>query len=132
MRKDKNGGFGFPEAVMAMMVVSLALTAYLGFFASSAAAGGAPSIDRGIADGVSVVSGSVSGDLSDDLRALVEKRGYRGASVRCYDPCGAASGSLEFSTGSMDGRVYGERFLRAVPSDDGRAIPLVFEAAVCA
>jgi hypothetical protein len=134
MKMNVKGDLGFPEAIMAVMVVTLVLTAYIGLFAldNSRSDTPAPDSDRNLVDGIKIVDGTVSGDIVPELTAFIEKNGYRGMIVRCTVPGGIAEGGVEFTVGEMDGPVTGERFIRSVLSDDGRLIPIVFEVAICA
>ncbi|MDR3206020.1 MAG: hypothetical protein LBT41_02840 [Candidatus Methanoplasma sp.] len=127
----RKGGLGFPEAMMAAMAVILVLTAYIGFFAAERGVEAEPEFDRGLAAGVTIEDGELSGDLDNDLAAFMERHGYRGVMLRCRAPGGMASGILEFGAGSMEGIIFGERFLKAVESDDGRTVTVLFEAAIC-
>ncbi|MDR3282804.1 MAG: hypothetical protein LBS92_04245 [Candidatus Methanoplasma sp.] len=131
MTFDRKGGLGFPEAMMAAMVVILVLTAYVGFFAADRGTETEPAFDRSLANVVTVKGGELSGDMGQELAKFMERHGYRGAMIACRVPGGIASGTLEFSVGKMDGSVFGERFLKAVEADDGRIITVLFEAAIC-
>jgi hypothetical protein len=133
MKINRKGDLGFPEAIMSVMVVTLVLTAYIGMFALDNARSDthAPDSDRNIVNGITIVDRTVSGDIVQELTAFIEKNGYRGMMVRCIVPGNLAEVGIEFAAGNMDGQVTGERFIRSIPSDDHRLIPVVFEVAIC-
>jgi hypothetical protein len=134
MKMNRKGDLGFPEAIMAVMVVTLVLTVYIGLFALDSSRTDATDVDmdRELVDGIIIEDGKVCGDITPELTAFVEKNGYRGILVRCIVPGNIVEGGLEFTVGDMDGTMIGEKFLRTIPSGDGRHIPVIFEVAICA
>ncbi|MCL2148937.1 MAG: hypothetical protein FWH47_06335 [Methanomassiliicoccaceae archaeon] len=134
MRFNKRGELGFPEAIMAVMIVTLSLSAYLGLFALNAAnSGGGPDvhIDHRIFDTLVVSRGEVTGDIEMMLVSEAERHGYRGVSVICEVPGGLGVKGMSVRIGDMDGSIGSERFLCQLRSADGRALPAVIEVAVC-
>ena len=135
MKLNRKGSIGFPEAIMAAMIVTLSLTLYMGMLALSAAeenSGPGVHVDHRIFGGLTLEDGEFAGDIEIRLVSEMERHGYRGISVICAVP-----GELDFEdrhirVGVMDGRIESERFLMGMTSSDGRVIPAVLEVAVCA
>ncbi|MCL2032596.1 MAG: hypothetical protein FWG96_04955 [Methanomassiliicoccaceae archaeon] len=134
MRFNKRGELGFPEAMMAVMIVTLSLTAYLGLFALNAAnneSGAAVHVDHRIFDNLVLNNGEVAGDIEMQLVSEAERHGYRGISVICEVPGGLGFKGMSVRIGDMDGMISSERFLFQLRSADGRIVPAVIEVAVC-
>lgn len=134
MRFNKRGDLGFPEAIMAAMIVTLALTAYLGLFALNTVNNeGEPDvqIDHRIFGGLTLADGQVVGDITICLISEMERHGFRGISFKCEVPGELGFKGMSTSIGDMDGKVISERFLCQLRSSDGRIVPAVMEVAVC-
>ena len=132
MRLDKRGDLGFPEAMMAVMIVTLVLSMYIGIFVLNVAneETSDTQVDKDIVKGLTIRDGRIEGDITMKMVAVSEIEGYRGIVLRCIVPGGLAENE-EFSVGNMDGHITSERFLRNLPSDDGKNIPVIFEVAIC-
>ena len=132
MKMNKRGDLGFPEAIMAVMLVTLALSAYMGVFVLSTINDNEDHtfIDRSITDKLTVECDVIEGDIIPELEKMTAQKGYRGITVRCYVPSHPID-PIEFAVGSMDGKITSERFLRTLNSDDGRILPVVFEVGIC-
>lgn len=134
MRFNAKGGLGFPEAIMAAMIVTLVLTLYMGVLVLSAAdeeGGPEVNIDRRIFGCLVLEDGKIAGDVETPMISEMERRGLRGISFTCEVP-----GELGFETrhvvvGSMDGSIGSDRFVSLLASADGRTVPAVMEVAVC-
>jgi hypothetical protein len=135
MRLNKRGDLGFPEAIMAAMIVTLALTMFFGFFALNAVnddSGPEVHFDHRIFDNLNVREGEVAGDIEGHLISEMERHGYRGMSMTCEVPGGLGIKGKTVRVGNLDGKIESERFLLQLNSTDGRIIPAVIEVVVCA
>jgi len=132
MRMNKKGDIGFLEAIMAVMLVTIALSAYLGIFVLNATedAYEPEKIDRDIVNTLCIEDNRIEGDLIPELERIIEQKGYRGITVRCYVP-GDLAITEEFHSGSMEGHISGERFLKNLYATGNRKIPVIFEVAIC-
>ncbi|MDR0309723.1 MAG: hypothetical protein LBH88_03075 [Candidatus Methanoplasma sp.] len=134
MKFNRRGDLGFPEAIMAAMIVTLSLTAYMGLFALNIADDGnisVTSIDHRTFSCLSLADGEIAGDIESRLVSEMERRGLNGISFICEVPGGFGYSSRSVTVGNMDGRIDCERFLFTLKSQDGRIIPAVMEVAVC-
>ncbi|MDR1690896.1 MAG: hypothetical protein LBR42_03500 [Candidatus Methanoplasma sp.] len=134
MRFNKRGGLGFPEAIVAAMIVTLSLSAYLGLVALNAAneyEGSEMHIDHRMFDGLTLEDGKIVGDIEPSLTSEAERHGYRGVSFRCEVPGGLGFETVSFMIGDMDGNITSKRFIIDLLSKDGRVIPAIAEVAVC-
>jgi hypothetical protein len=135
MRLNKRGDLGFPEAIMAAMIVTLALTMYIGYFALNTVgneSGPEVRVDHRIFENLSLRDGEVVGDIEIQLISEAERHGYRGISFTCEVPGGLGIKGKSLCIGNMDGKIDSERFLLQLKSSDGRVVPAVIEVVVCA
>ena len=134
MRFNKRGELGFPEAIMAAMIVTLVLTLYMGLLVLNTAddnSGTYTPVDHRMFGNLTLDNGEIAGDVETDLISEMERHSYRGISFTCEVP-----GDLGFSerrtiVGNMDGNINSERFIFLLDSTDGRRIPAVMEVAIC-
>ena len=134
MKLDRRGDLGFPEAIMAAMIVTLSLTLYLGLFALSTIddnSDPAVRVDHRIFNGLSLEDGEIVGDIEMRLISEAERHGFKGITVICEVPGELGFRDRRTSVGSMEGNINSERFVFQMMSCDGRAIPAVIEVAVC-
>lgn len=132
MHMSKRGDIGFPEAMMAVMVACIVISAYLGAVVlSSDQTGDVPVFDRSVTDAVRIEGGRATGDLEKPIVTMMERNGYRGVSVLCSIPGTDAGCDSEFTVGMMDGSISYDRFMRSVYSDDGQVLPVVFRVTIC-
>ncbi|MCL2509811.1 MAG: hypothetical protein FWF07_01880 [Methanomassiliicoccaceae archaeon] len=135
MKLNRKGEIGFPEAIMAAMIVTLVLTMYLGLFAFNAAEdSGGPEvhIDHRIFKDLTLENGEIAGDIELRLAEEMERHGFRGVSVICEIPGDLGFPDRNIVIGNMDGLISGERFVFLLGASDGRIVPAVIEVAVCA
>ena len=135
MKLNRKGEIGFPEAIMAAMIVTLVLTMYLGLFAFNAAEdSGGPEvhIDHRIFGDLTLENGEIAGDIEMRLVSEMERHSLRGISVTCEVPGGLGYADRNIVIGDMDGLISGERFVYLLGASDGRIVPAVIEVAVCA
>lgn len=132
MRLNRRGDIGFPEAMMAVMIVTVVLMAYLGVFAAGAAdrTDAAPEFDRRITAGARIASGELILDAEDRMAGFIEKNGCRGLTVRCSIPGNSWVETAEFFSGTLDGRISGEKYTQSIKSDEGRIFTAVFEVGI--
>jgi len=134
MKLNRRGDLGFPEAIMAAMIVTLSLTLYMGLFALNAAdGGGGPEVrvDHRIFGGLTLEDGEIAGDIEMRLITEMERHGFRGITVICSVPGDLGFKDRRIAVGSMDGKIGSERFLFSMKGADGRIVPVVIEVAVC-
>jgi len=133
MRLDKKGNLGFPEAIMAAMIVTLSLTLYMGLLVIDAANDNQADahIDHRMFGDLSLRDGEIEGDIESRLVSEMERHGYRGISVLCEVPGDLGFEDRRIVVGSMDGVISSERFVLPMSSADGRTVPAVIEVAVC-
>ena len=115
---------------MAVMIVTLVLTMYMGIFILNTVDDESASIDRNVIEGLTIENGRIDGDISPKMMTIFDLEGYKGFVIRCYVPGGLAE-DRTFTFGSMEGNIVSERFLKDLPSNDGRHIPVIFEVAIC-
>jgi hypothetical protein len=125
MIEDARGDMGFMEAIVSLMAVTIVIGLYLAFVATSAAAAYDPmerfdidSLDVDISDGVSI-------DVSY-LYACIAANDIAGISVTVTVP-GFLEDVAEFRVGNVAGLEHSRTFLRVLPFDNGRNIPVVVE-----
>lgn len=135
MKMNRKGNFGFPEAMIAVMVVTLSLTAYIGVLAISVADEHSDMdvmIDERMHNRLSLDNDGIVGDIENDLITAMERYGYRGITVKYHVPGYTDIESVSFSVGSMEGDLASERTLFLLNSYDGRKIPAIAETIICA
>jgi hypothetical protein len=133
MRFDKKADIGFPEAIMAVMMVTIVLTVYLGAFVINSQTDNKDhtEFDQDIVSEITIVENVLIGDINEKLYIFMEKNELLGVTVRCWAPGNIVECDLSFTIGVMDGNVEGKRFIKTIPTDDGRMIPVIFEVAQC-
>ncbi|MCL2317566.1 MAG: hypothetical protein FWC44_00715 [Methanomassiliicoccaceae archaeon] len=134
MRLNRKGSLGFPEAIMAAMIVTLSLTMYMGILVlNTAEIDNEPdvNIDHRIFEGLTLADGEITGDIENKLIYAMERHGYKGVSVTCEVPGELGFEPLHIKIGKMDGKIGGERFPFLLKCADGRTVPAVIEVAVC-
>ena len=131
---NRKGELGFPEAIMAAMIVTLVLTMYMGLFALNAADdGGGPDvhINHRIFGDLTLENGEISGDIEMRLVTEMERHGFKGISFMCEVPGELGFADKNLVVGSMNGNLNSERFIFLLGSADGRTVPAVIEVVVC-
>jgi len=134
MRMNRKGSLGFPEAIMAAMIVTLTLTMYMGILVLNVSDdhnGPEVNIDHRIFEGLTLVDGEIAGDIEGKLISAMERHGYKGVSVTCEVPGELGFEGMHLVIGKMDGKIGCERFPLLLSCTDGRTIPVVIEVAVC-
>lgn len=134
MRFDKRGDLGFPEAIFAVMIVTLSLTAFIGIMAITVADDTdeqAIMIDRRIFEKLSVEDGIIIGDIENDIVSAAERYGYGGIGIRCSVPGDLGLDDVSFYIGELNGDIISEKCIVLLSSNDGRAIPAIVEMMIC-
>ncbi len=132
MRLDNKGDIGFPEAMMALMMVIIVLSAFLAFFVFNVvqASEEAPENDD-FFDTIVIRNGTIEDDFQEYMEDYCLANDCSGMNIRITVPGEILNIEGEYSYGSMDGSLGGARYLRTVQIEDGRLIPMIFEVAVC-
>lgn len=133
MNADECGGMEFLESMIAVMVVAVVLTAFLGMAASNAATDVDPTdgLDGSMFTG-SIVQGEFVPSFEAYLEGYVESRGLSGATVSISLPGGLFDEPEDVVVGSTSQRMFSDRFLGMADVDDGRRVPVVCEVVLCA
>jgi hypothetical protein len=135
MRLNKRGNLGFPEAIMAAMIVTLSLTMYMGLLALNTAdveEGQSVQVDHRIFEALVLDEGEIVGDIEQPLISEMERHGLRGISLTLEVPGELGFNGRHIIIGNMDGRIDSERFIHLLRTNNGMAVPTVIEVAVCA
>jgi len=130
MRMGKNAEGGFMEAVAAMMVVTVALSVFLGALAVAGSQEQAvPDICTDYLKNLSVSDGAVVGEVTYEMEAQKDFAGLSCIRLRAH----VAGGSevYERTAGSpTEGDVLCETGSILLRDDRGRSVPVVYEVAV--
>lgn len=132
MRIDRKGDIGFPEAIMAVMIVVLMLTGYMALVAGDILNNETKTseLDCGIFDNLTITDGKID-DISEQLISYAEVEGILGIKIQYEIPGGLASANdLEY--GSFDGNVRTDRILLNVNSCNGSTIAVIVKVVTCA
>lgn len=132
MKLNRRGDIGFPEAMMAVMIVTIVLTAYLAAFATGVVdrTENAPAFDRRVTEDARVSEGRIVLGTEGRMESFVDKADCNGLTVRCTVPGHKTIEPLDAVAGTADGKVSGERYTQLLRSDDGRVYSAVFEVGV--
>ena len=134
MKLNRRGSLGFPEAIMAAMIVTLTLTMYIGILVlNTADIDNEPdvTIDHRIFKDLTLDDGKIVGDVEGKLTSEMERHGYRGVMFTCEVPGELGFEGMHIVIGDMDGNIGSERFPYSLSTTDGRTVPVVMEVAVC-
>lgn len=134
MRFDRRGDLGFPEAIMAVMVVSLSLTAYIGVMAITIADDQDDAdvrIDKRLFNGFTIEEDRIKGDIEESMIATMERHGYNGITIKCNVPGTQLIDAFSLTVGQMEGDIFSERHLISIKCDDGRTVSAIAEVIVC-
>lgn len=132
MKLDRRGDIGFPEAMMAVMIVTIVLTAYLAAFATGVVVTekDAPDFDRHITCDAHIKGDKIILDVEDGMERFLARENCNGLTLRCSIPGHPSISMLDTSAGTTDGKVSGERYTQTIRSDDGRVYSAVFEVGI--
>ena len=130
MIKDKRGEGGFMEAMVALMMVTIALTAFLGMLAYSeiGTSEDTISLDTKFIEDLQIVDGKIIGDTDKQLDHFVEKNGLNGTRLTVKTAGTLSNASLLRSSGTEDGNNVGTiTGTFSIRSDDGRTFAASYE-----
>jgi hypothetical protein len=130
MRMGKNAEGGFMEAIAAMMVVTVALSMFLGVIATAGSQEQSiPEIRTDYLDKLSVSDGAVVGDVSYDMEMQMDFAGFSCIRLRAHVAGGGEVYERTAGTPS-EGDVLCETGSILLKDDKGRSVPVVYEVAV--
>ncbi len=130
---DTKGDMGFMEAVLSMMAVVLALTAFFGavMLLTASDHGQSYRFDAGMLDG-EITDGEFVPGYQDYLREYLDASGKKFVSVDAEIPGGFCGEIKKETAGTDPGRGYTSLFSAGTASDDaGRRIPVWCRVVFC-
>ena len=126
----KNAEGGFMEAIAAMMIVTVALSMFLGVIATAGSQEQSiPEIRTDYLDKLSVSDGAVVGDVSYDMEMQMDFAGFSCIRLRAHVAGGGEVYERTAGTPS-EGDVLCETGSILLKDDKGRSVPVVYEVAV--
>jgi hypothetical protein len=126
MHLDRKGEAGFMEAILAAMVVTVALTGFMGLLALNSASEDVPSVDVDIDtfDGLGIVDGKIAW-TGDEGPSVPE--GICGIRLTVSAVGGIMDGEFVISDGECEGLRECKVGTAIIGSDDGRAVLCNYE-----
>ena len=118
------------EAMVALMMVTIALTAFFGMLAYSEIGGSDDSIslDTRFIEDLQIVNGSIVGETQKQLDHFVEKNGLNGTRLTVDTAGTLSNASLLRTSGMTDGNNVGTiTGTFSITSDDGRTFAASYE-----
>lgn len=127
MRSDRRGDLGFMEAMVAMMVVTMALVMFMGVSSSMVSFHSDP-MDMFDGDSLNAkyADGKVVCDNSGTMDGFLMNSGASGVEVVVRIP-GFCDEPTKESSGTQEGNVCRRTFMSNVDGDGGRTLVAVFE-----
>ena len=130
MIRDRRGEGGFMEALIALMMVTIALTAFFGMLAYSEIGGSDDtiSLDTGFIEDLRMVDGEIVGNTEKQLDRFIEKNGLNGTRLT-VKVAGTLSDAVMIRTsGYEEGDNVGTMTgTFPIDSDDGRVFAASYE-----
>ena len=130
MIKDKKGEGGFMEAIMGLMVVTIALTAFLGLLAYTnlGEIDERTTLNTEFIEKLGLKEGKLSGETHDHMESFIERNGLNGARLTVIIAGTLSDASLTDSVGITDGNnVDSINGTFPIESDDGRTFVASYE-----
>ena len=130
MIKDKRGEGGFMEAMLALMMVTIALTAFLSMLAYCEIGGSDDeiSLDTDFIEDAQLIDGKIVIEADDRLDRFVDMNGLNGARLSIRIAGTLSDASLIRSSGTEDGdNVSAINGTFPIGSDDGRVFVASYE-----
>ena len=118
------------EAMVALMMVTIALTGFLGMLAYSeiGTSDDVVSLDTGFIEDLQIVDGKIVGDTEKQLDRFVEKNGLNGTRLIVKTAGTLSNASMVRSAGTQDGNNVGTiTGTFSIGSDDGRTFAASYE-----
>ena len=133
MHFNKKGEGGFMEAMVAVMIVIISLTAFLSFLvhSSSQSSDDEKELPLNVLDGVSVAGGKIVADIEDDMAMAMERYGYIGMRIEISSADSILDSKVVVNAGYQDSDIIRSKCgTIIVKADDGRSVPLNYVMAV--
>jgi len=133
MRRGNKGEGGFIESMMAVLVVIVALTAFLSLLAHSTSYDDEKdiSIPVNMFNDIRIVNGNIEAPLEDRMNDLTERFGYRGITVMLSTADPLYDSAIMITVGSSDAeRIWSKSGTLIAGTDDGRSVPVKYSMAV--
>lgn len=127
MRLDKRGEAGIMEAMVAMMVATIALTAFLGVMVLTAAEENEPQISVSFLDALSIEGGEVVGIDEITLQNECARRGYQSMAVKIIARLPAGPVTLNVGEAIGDGSMGFASGTMNIVCDDGTTVVATYE-----
>ena len=130
MIRDRRGEGGFMEAIIALMMVTIALTAFFGMLAYSeiGESDDGISLDTGFIEDLKIIDGEIFGETEKQLDSFVEKNGLNGTRLTVKVAGTLSDAVMVRSSGYEEGNNVGTMTgTFSVDSDDGRVFAASYE-----
>ena len=130
MIKNKRGEGGFMEALVALMMVTIALTAFLGILAYSeiGSSDDEMTLDTGFIEKLRLVDGDITGETDRQLELFIEKNGLNGTRLTVEVAGTLSDSSMVRDYGTCEGNNVGTMTgTFSIDSDDGRVFAASYE-----
>ena len=128
MIKDRKGVGGFMEAMVAMMIVLIAVTVFIGLFAyHQLPENDSVSIDTSYLE-FSIVDGRISGDITEEMQETCIKYDLKGIRVDISPVGNLFDDSKRFTYGSTDSdNITSEKGTLRLYGNDGSSVLATYE-----
>lgn len=132
MNADCCGGMDFMESMIALMAVTVVLTAFMGMVAGISVDQIDPgdTLDSARFTGV-IENERFSPSFIDYLAGYLDSNGLSGASVSVHVPGSFCAEPEDVSIGDVEVPISSCVFMNMVPADDGRCVPGFFTVTLC-
>ena len=130
MIKNKKGEGGFMEAIIALMMVTVALTAFLGILAYSEIGNTDEdiSLDTDFIEDLEIADGRITGETDRELERFIEKNGLNGTRLTVNVAGSLSDASLRWTVGIEEGNNVGTMTgTFPICTDDGRIFAASYE-----
>lgn len=127
---DKKGIGGFMEAMLAMMAVTVTITAFIGVLAYAHAEPQERDIDTSFLSGLRIEDGRICNLDEDAITSYVLRIDASGITVKVEIVGDALSDSLRFTYGKETGHTSFKEGTLTLDSDDGRRLLAHYEVVV--
>lgn len=130
MIRDKRGEGGFMEAMLALMMVTAALTTFLGLLAYSEIGGSddGAAMDTRFIEDLELIDGEIVGETEKEMSRFVEKNGLNGARLTVRIAGDLSDSMMVRSVGTEGGNNVGViSGTFSIRSNDGRVFAASYE-----
>lgn len=131
MRSDRRGDIGFSEAIVAVIVVTMGLVAFIGVSSAFVSSHSDPleGLDPDSFD-AEVIDGTIVTYHHDFMKRFVSSSGASGMSITVSVPGGFADSPVTDVVGDRSGGMFTRSYVSAIDTDGGRTVAAVFEVTV--